>query len=131
MAVIGMGTALAVSPDLPDRWRAGREADQRMRPVTWSDKALASVATMAQVRHQMHRLARGRDPKPGTHPAVALVADQPKQRRALQRYRAWLSASSPSPSSASWARAACLTTGGGPGWRTPRPPPVPVGSEVQ
>ncbi|MDH6144056.1 2,4-dienoyl-CoA reductase-like NADH-dependent reductase (Old Yellow Enzyme family) [Kitasatospora sp. GP30] len=99
VAVIGMGTALAVTPDLPDRWRAGREADQRMRPVTWSDKALASVATMAQVRRQMHRLAQGRDPKPGTHPAVALVADQPKQRRALRRYRAWLSTSSPSSAS--------------------------------
>ncbi|MEU2760585.1 NADH:flavin oxidoreductase/NADH oxidase family protein [Streptomyces sp. NPDC007094] len=90
VAVIGMGTALAVTPDLPDRWRGGREADRRMRPVTWSDKALASAASMAQVRHQMRRLARGSSPRPGTHPALALIAEQRRQRTALRRYRAWL-----------------------------------------
>ncbi|MFF0201381.1 NADH:flavin oxidoreductase/NADH oxidase family protein [Streptomyces sp. NPDC005017] len=90
VAIIGMGTALAVTPDLPDRWREGREAEGRMRPVTWSDKALASAASMAQVRHQLRRLARGGRTRPGTHPAIALLAEQRRQRRALRRYRAWL-----------------------------------------
>ncbi|MEW2164546.1 NADH:flavin oxidoreductase/NADH oxidase family protein [Streptomyces sp. NPDC007084] len=90
VAVIGMGTALAVTPDLPDLWRDHREADRQMEPVTWSDKALASAAGMARVRHQMRRLARGRRPKAGTHPAVALVSERRNQRRALRRYRAWL-----------------------------------------
>ncbi|PVC83598.1 2,4-dienoyl-CoA reductase [Streptomyces sp. CS090A] len=93
VAVVGMGTALAVTPDLPDRWRGGREADRPMRPVNWSDKALASAASMAQVRHQMRRLARGSRPKPGTHPAIALIAEQRKQRTALRRYRTWLAKS--------------------------------------
>ncbi|MFJ4840595.1 NADH:flavin oxidoreductase/NADH oxidase family protein [Streptomyces sp. NPDC088746] len=91
VAVVGMGTALAVTPDLPERWRQGREADGQLRPVTWSDKALASAASMAQVRHQMRRIARGSSPRPGTHPAIALVSEQRKQRRALRSYRAWLS----------------------------------------
>jgi len=90
VAVVGMGTALAVTPDLPDRWRHGREADRRLRPVSWSDKALASVASMAQVRHQMHRIARGNHPKPGTGPARALLCEQRRDRRALRRYRTWL-----------------------------------------
>ncbi|MEU6619680.1 NADH:flavin oxidoreductase/NADH oxidase family protein [Streptomyces litmocidini] len=93
VAVIGMGTALAVTPDLPERWRQGREADRHMRPVTWSDKALASAASMAQVRHQMRRLARGNSPKPGTHPAIALISERRKQRVALRNYRAWLAKS--------------------------------------
>ncbi|MFF7472192.1 NADH:flavin oxidoreductase/NADH oxidase family protein [Streptomyces sp. NPDC008092] len=93
VALIGMGTALAVTPDLPDRWRQGGEADAQLRPVTWSDKALASAAGMAQVRHQMRRVARGSRPTPGTHPAIALLTERRKQRRALRRYRAWLSAS--------------------------------------
>ncbi|MFK0153212.1 NADH:flavin oxidoreductase/NADH oxidase family protein [Streptomyces sp. NPDC090493] len=93
VAVVGMGTALAVTPDLPERWRQGREADDQLRPVTWSDKALASAAGMAQVRHQMRRIARGSRPTPRTHPAMALLAEQRNQRRALRRYRAWLSAS--------------------------------------
>ncbi|WP_333762318.1 hypothetical protein [Streptomyces sp. IBSBF 2390] len=46
---------------------------------------------MAQVRHQMRRIARGSRPTPNTHPAFALISEQRKQRRALRR-RAWLSA---------------------------------------
>ncbi|MGC9543137.1 2,4-dienoyl-CoA reductase [Streptomyces sp. UG1] len=90
VSLVGMGTALAATPDLPARWREGREADGRLRPVTWSDKALASAATMALVRHQMRRVARGLRPALGTHPAHALVSDQLEQHRALRRYRSWL-----------------------------------------
>ncbi|MFF1398474.1 NADH:flavin oxidoreductase/NADH oxidase family protein [Streptomyces sp. NPDC058287] len=91
VAVIGMGTALAVTPDLPDLWRNRREADRQMEPVAWSDKALASAASMARVRYQMRRLASGSRPRPGTHPAFALISERSKQRRALRSYRAWLS----------------------------------------
>jgi 2,4-dienoyl-CoA reductase-like NADH-dependent reductase (Old Yellow Enzyme family) len=91
VAVIGMGTALAVTPDLPDRWHKRREADRQMRSVNWSDKALASAASMALVRHQMRRLARGSSPRPGTHPAIALISERRKQRAALRSYRVWLS----------------------------------------
>jgi 2,4-dienoyl-CoA reductase-like NADH-dependent reductase (Old Yellow Enzyme family) len=90
VSLIGMGTALAVTPDLPNRWREGREADGRMRPVTWSDKALASAADMAMVRHQMRRMAGGSEPRLRTRPSRALVCDQMAQRRALRRYRSWL-----------------------------------------
>ena len=88
--VIGMGTALSITPDLPDRWRTDREADRQLRPVTWSDKALASAAGMAMVRRQLRRIARGSAPRPGTHPAIALLSERRHQRRALRGYRAWL-----------------------------------------
>lgn len=88
--VIGMGTALAVTPDLPNRWRTDREAERQMRPVTWKDKALASAASMAMVRHQLRRIARGADPRPGTHPAVALISERRHQRRTLRAYSDWL-----------------------------------------
>ncbi|CAL9345075.1 NADH:flavin oxidoreductase/NADH oxidase family protein [Streptomyces sp. enrichment culture] len=91
VAVIGMGTALAVTPDLPDRWREQREADRQMRRVNWSDKALASAAGMALVRYQLRRLARGGSPRPGTHPAIALISEWRMQRKALRSYRSWLS----------------------------------------
>jgi hypothetical protein len=90
VSLIGMGTALAVTPDLPNGWRAGREADGSLRPVTWSDKLLASAAGMAMVRHQMRRVSRGLEPRYRTRPARALVCDQRAQRRALRRYRDWL-----------------------------------------
>jgi len=64
-----------------------------LRQVTWSDKTLASAASMALVRHQLRRIARGHDPSVGTHPIQALACDDIAARRALRRYRSWLPAS--------------------------------------
>jgi 2,4-dienoyl-CoA reductase-like NADH-dependent reductase (Old Yellow Enzyme family) len=106
VAVIGMGTALAVTPDMPNRWRENLESDGTLKPVTWSDKSLASAAGMALVRYQMRRMARGLNPRLGVGPAVALVSDQLVQRRALRRYRSWLnSKAEPQGATASPARA--------------------------
>jgi 2,4-dienoyl-CoA reductase-like NADH-dependent reductase (Old Yellow Enzyme family) len=90
--LVGMGTAIAVTPDLPERWRSGLESSERLKPVTWSDKTLASAASMALVRHQMRRITRGKQPSGKTHPVHALVCDQRTQRRATRRYRVWLEA---------------------------------------
>jgi 2,4-dienoyl-CoA reductase-like NADH-dependent reductase (Old Yellow Enzyme family) len=90
VALVGMASAMAITPDLCSRWREGRESTERLAPVTWSDKTLASAAGMALARHQMRRITRGRHPTGGTHPLYALVCDQRAQRRALGRYRAWL-----------------------------------------
>lgn len=90
VAVVGVGTAMAVTPDLPDRWAAGLEATARLAPVRWRDKTLASAASMSLVRHQMRRITRGADPTGRTHPLHALACDQRAQRRALGRYRGWL-----------------------------------------
>jgi 2,4-dienoyl-CoA reductase-like NADH-dependent reductase (Old Yellow Enzyme family) len=92
VSMVGMATALAVTPDLPNRWRAGDDVHRRLRPVTWTDKTLASAAGMALVRHQLRRIARGKDPVLGTQPWLAFMCDNLDQHRALRRYRAWLQA---------------------------------------
>jgi 2,4-dienoyl-CoA reductase-like NADH-dependent reductase (Old Yellow Enzyme family) len=88
--LVGMGTAIAVTPDLANRWRMGEEASERLKPVTWSDNTIASAASMALVRHQMRRMTRGKHPTGKTRPVHALVCDQRVQRRARGRYRDWL-----------------------------------------
>jgi hypothetical protein len=88
--LVGMAAAMAVTPELPNHCREGREATTRLKPVSWSDKTLASAASMALVRHQMRRITRGKHPTGKTHPLHALVCDQRNQRRALSRYRDWL-----------------------------------------
>jgi 2,4-dienoyl-CoA reductase-like NADH-dependent reductase (Old Yellow Enzyme family) len=90
IAMVGIATALAVTPDLPNRWREGRLVAGALKPVRWSDKALASLAGMAQVRYQMRRLGSGKRPALGVGPARALVADQLVQRRARGGYSRWL-----------------------------------------
>jgi 2,4-dienoyl-CoA reductase-like NADH-dependent reductase (Old Yellow Enzyme family) len=92
VALIGMASAIAITPDLCSRWQEGREATEQLPAVTWSDKTLASAAAMALARHQMRRITRGRHPTGKTRPLHALVCDQRAQRHALRRYRAWLQA---------------------------------------
>jgi hypothetical protein len=91
---------MAVTPELPNRWREGREAIERLEPVTWSDKTLASAANMALVRHQMRRITRGKHPTGKTHPLHALMCDQRNQRRALSRDCGWLESRASSPHAA-------------------------------
>jgi 2,4-dienoyl-CoA reductase-like NADH-dependent reductase (Old Yellow Enzyme family) len=95
--LVGMATAIAVTPELPNRWREGREATERLKPVTWSDKTLVSAASMALVRHQMRRVTRGKHPTGKTHPVHALICDQRNQRQSLRRYRNWLRERSADP----------------------------------
>lgn len=90
VATVGMGTALAVTPDLPHRWREGQGATDALRPITWKNKQLASAASMATVRYQLRRMANGDNPSPRVRPAWALVVDQLVQRRALRNYTRWL-----------------------------------------
>jgi 2,4-dienoyl-CoA reductase-like NADH-dependent reductase (Old Yellow Enzyme family) len=90
--IVGMGTAIAVTPDLPNRWSRGEEATRQLTPVTWSDKTLASAASMALVRYQMRQITQGLEPTARTHPLCALIVDQRVQRKALARYRKWLPA---------------------------------------
>ena len=88
MALVGLGTALAYEPDLPRRWQR-EEAVAEPVAVTWKDKALASLATIATVRRQLHRMGAGRAPSNRVSPLISLVMDQLGARRLTRRYRAW------------------------------------------
>lgn len=88
--LVGMGSALAVDPDLPNRWRADAGAAVELAPVRIADKAVASAASMARVRQQLRRLGAGRRTRPGIDPKLALARELWLQRRALRGYRAWL-----------------------------------------
>lgn len=92
--VVGMGSALAVDPDLPNAWRRDADASVELAPVQIADKAVASAASMARVRRQLRRLGAGRRTRPGVSPKLALVIETLHQRRALRRYRGWLEARS-------------------------------------
>lgn len=89
MAAVGLGTALAMDPRLPARWLAGDDAVAPLPIVSWKDKGLASLASMALVRRQMHRLAAGLAPKPGAAPLFTFVVDQLKSARKAKAYRVW------------------------------------------
>ncbi len=88
--LVGMGTALAVDPDLPNRWRTDAEARVGLKPIKLKDRAVASTASMARVRYQLRRLGRGRSTRPGINPILAYLREAPLRHTALRRYRTWL-----------------------------------------
>ncbi|MEU0544722.1 NADH:flavin oxidoreductase/NADH oxidase family protein [Nocardia sp. NPDC005978] len=88
--LVGMGSALAMDPGLPNRWRHDASARVVLTPVRIADKAVASAAGMARIRQQLRRLGAGRNPRPGIGPVRALMRETLLQRGALRRYRRWL-----------------------------------------
>ncbi|WDH20558.1 NADH:flavin oxidoreductase/NADH oxidase family protein [Pseudomonas chlororaphis] len=87
IAMAGIATALALEPALPRLWRSGQHSHPQLPPLRWKRKPLASLATMAIVRLQMHRLSRGRTPKPQVRPWLALLLDQLNSARRTRQYR--------------------------------------------
>ncbi len=94
IALVGMATALAVEPRLPLVWRSDPAAASTLapalRPITFKNKVLASVAYMAMVKHQLHRLSLGRAANPQVHPGLALLEQQWDNRLKNRRYRHWM-----------------------------------------
>jgi 2,4-dienoyl-CoA reductase-like NADH-dependent reductase (Old Yellow Enzyme family) len=90
IAIAGIGTALSINPDLPRDWQAGRESAPALRPITWRNKVLASMANMALVKFQLRRLSQGRRTKPDVSPVRALVLEQIGTARKARQYRKWM-----------------------------------------
>ncbi|WP_049796792.1 2,4-dienoyl-CoA reductase [Actinosynnema mirum] len=86
-SVVGVGTALAVDPDLPHAWIAGEHAEATPVRVNWPDKKLSSAAVQALVHARMEDLAADRDRSTG--PLRALLTERLRRRPALRRYRKW------------------------------------------
>ncbi|WP_409428885.1 NADH:flavin oxidoreductase/NADH oxidase family protein [Mycobacterium sp. SMC-11] len=95
--LVGMGTALAVDPDLPNKWRAGADAAVELKPVRIKDKAIASAVALARVRYQLRLLSKGRRARPGVSPLTAYAQEAVLGRRALRHYRSWLRARTAGP----------------------------------
>lgn len=88
--MVGIGTALAIDPALPDAWRAGSETAPALPPITWKNKALASLANMATVKFQLRQLSRGRQTDPMVSPLRALLFQQMATTCRARQYRRWI-----------------------------------------
>jgi 2,4-dienoyl-CoA reductase-like NADH-dependent reductase (Old Yellow Enzyme family) len=87
IAMAGIGTALAVEPHLVKHWREGRNSHPQLPPILWKRKPLASLASMAVVKFQLHRLSRGRKPRPQVSAVWALILDRLYIGRRTRQYR--------------------------------------------
>ncbi|MBB3140917.1 NADH:flavin oxidoreductase/NADH oxidase family protein [Halomonas organivorans] len=85
--MVGIGTALAINPTLPNAWLAGRDPAPTLPPIQWKNKAIASLANMAVVKHQLRRISRGRVPIPYVSPVRALLQQQVCDIHRTRQYR--------------------------------------------
>ncbi|WP_321954490.1 NADH:flavin oxidoreductase/NADH oxidase family protein [Paraburkholderia bannensis] len=88
--MVGIGTALAIDPNLPRDWRAGKDSAPALSPITWKNKPLASLANMAAVKFQLRRLSLGKRPDPRVSPLRALILQQLGEVARTREYRRWM-----------------------------------------
>ncbi|MNO48272.1 hypothetical protein D3C76_386040 [compost metagenome] len=88
--MVGIGTALAIDPQLPRDWRLGKDNAPQLPPITWKNKALASLANMAVVKFQLRKLSLDRSPDPQVSPWRALIQQQIGNAFRTRQYRRWM-----------------------------------------
>ena len=84
--IVGIATALALNPNLPSLWQTEPQATVSIPEPKFSDKAIASLATMAIVRRQLRRLGKAKPPKPSPSPVYSLISDRLRFARMTKRY---------------------------------------------
>lgn len=88
--LVGIGTALAIDPNLPRDWQFGLSNAPQLPPITWNNKVLASLANMAVVKYQLHKLSQGQESQPNVSPLWALLTQQVKDIFRTRQYRRWM-----------------------------------------
>ncbi|AZD02092.1 NADH:flavin oxidoreductase/NADH oxidase family protein [Pseudomonas chlororaphis] len=88
--MVGIGTALAIDPYLPRDWLLGKDNAPQLPPITWKNKAIASLANMAVVKFQLRKLSQDKKPYPGVSPLRALLLQQFANACRTRQYRRWI-----------------------------------------
>jgi len=88
--IVGMGTALALNPALPNDWKKDTTLSAHDPMVRWKDKTLSALATMAVVKRQLQRMGNGKPPKSNVSPLFSLVSDRIRIKKLTTRYKRYL-----------------------------------------
>jgi hypothetical protein len=80
---------MAYVPDLPNQWRAGKMPEVNLPEVTWKNRTMAGMATMALTKRQLNRAAEGKGAVWGVSPLLTVIRDQMKTQKLTKRYKAW------------------------------------------
>ena len=88
--LVGMGTALAMNPALPNDWKKDGSLSAHNPVVQWKDKTLSAVATMAVIKRQLQRMGKAKPPKPNALPILSLFSDRIRLSKLTKRYQRYL-----------------------------------------
>ena len=95
-SLCGLATALAYQPDMINLWYKKPEFRLNIPVISWSNKTLAALATMAIIKRQLRRMSQGDTPQLTDSPFLSLFIDQIKNRRRTKVYRRQLTEKSQS-----------------------------------
>ncbi|WP_338364242.1 NADH:flavin oxidoreductase/NADH oxidase family protein [uncultured Pseudoalteromonas sp.] len=87
VALVGMATALAYQPQLVNCWQSQPMQNPLMPRVTFKDKTLAGLATMALVKRQIRRVGQGKRVKTNASAIFTLISEQIRATKLTKRYR--------------------------------------------
>ena len=85
--LVGLASALALTPDLPNKWQKDPAELGHIPVVNWKDKTLSGLAVMALVKQQLRRVAAGKSAKTSASPIWAIITDQLRSAKLTKRYR--------------------------------------------
>jgi 2,4-dienoyl-CoA reductase-like NADH-dependent reductase (Old Yellow Enzyme family) len=88
--LVGMASALAYEPELVKRWQQSTKHEGYVPQVSWKDKAMSGLATMALVKRQLRRLGAGKSASTSSSPLVSLILDQVRIKGLTKKYRKWI-----------------------------------------
>lgn len=86
LALVGMGSALAVDPDLPQRWEYLNGAPVQIPRVQWQDKTLSALANMAIIKRYLRAWGENQTLK-NPSPLWSLLTNQMRMKELTKRYR--------------------------------------------
>lgn len=89
VSVLGIASAMAYEPDLPNNWKAGKKPNVEVPTVQWKNKRMAGLATMMLAYKQLARLSVGKRPNPKASPFLTMIGNQMNMKKMTKRYRQW------------------------------------------
>lgn len=84
--LVGIATALAMRPDLPNHWQNVPDYQAPKPQVLWRNKSLQALAVMAMIKRNLQRIGRGKAPKVIMSPVLSLINDQLRKAKLTKRY---------------------------------------------
>ncbi|RUO76654.1 NADH:flavin oxidoreductase/NADH oxidase family protein [Pseudidiomarina taiwanensis] len=86
--LVGIASALAFEPDLPNQWQTNPAAVANVQTADWNNKTLASLCNMALAKRQMRRYSNGEQGNIELSPVVTLLLNQWRMKRMAKQYNA-------------------------------------------
>ena len=91
VSLVGIATALAMQPNLPNQWQENTNAEAAVISISWKNKALKALATMAMVKRNLRRIGKGKETNTLLPAAVVLIIDQWRIAKLTKRYKKYIS----------------------------------------